>query len=100
MDPTGRNTPTAENTAATLRHMLQATSNDPLLPLQYHLPLTETTSAWEIIRGSKGVIVAVLDTGCDVNHPDLANNLWVNPGESTQYSCQVDMLVLPLLCIR
>ncbi|MEG4581643.1 S8 family serine peptidase [Microcoleus sp. MON1_C5] len=29
----------------------------------------------------KGVIVAVLDTGVDVKHPDLASNIWVNSGE-------------------
>lgn len=31
--------------------------------------------------GAKTVIVAVIDGGTDVNHPDLKNNIWVNPGE-------------------
>ena len=26
-------------------------------------------------------MVAVVDTGCDLTHPDLAANIWVNPGE-------------------
>ena len=37
--------------------------------------------AWEISEGSPNIIVAVLDTGVDLNHEDLAANIWVNPGE-------------------
>lgn len=31
--------------------------------------------------GAKTVIVAVIDDGVDINHPDLKGNIWVNPGE-------------------
>lgn len=39
------------------------------------------TQAWEIETGSKNIIVAVIDTGVNFNHPDLKNNIWVNEAE-------------------
>lgn len=36
---------------------------------------------WEHLTGDKNIIIAVIDTGINYNHPDLKNNVWVNPGE-------------------
>jgi subtilisin-like proprotein convertase family protein len=37
--------------------------------------------AWDTSIGSPNTIVAIIDTGIDLTHPDLITNLWVNPGE-------------------
>ena len=38
--------------------------------------------AWAVSHGSSQVTVGIVDTGIDLSHPDLAANLWVNPGEN------------------
>jgi subtilisin family serine protease len=42
----------------------------------------DAPEAWELATGSPAVTVGVVDTGVSLQHPDLAENAWVNPGES------------------
>jgi subtilisin family serine protease len=69
------------------RMRLQATiPDDPHVPDQWyvqdaggadiHLP-----DAWDVAKGDASVVIAILDTGVDLGHPDLASRIWTNPGE-------------------
>jgi subtilisin family serine protease len=49
--------------------------NDPWYPQQWHLAKIQAAQAWDITQGNSSVIIAILDTGVDGTHPDLAPNL-------------------------
>ncbi len=58
-------------------------ASDPLLADQWALAEPQAIgvqTAWTQSAGS-GVIVAILDSGVQLDHPDLKGNLWTNPGE-------------------
>ncbi len=66
--------------------------NDPNFGLQWHLRNTGqtggtpgadigATSAWDISVGAPGVVIAIVDSGTEITHPDLAANIWLNAGE-------------------
>ena len=48
-------------------------------PNQWALFLTEVPGAWVIERGRPELVVALVDTGCHVDHPDLRRRIWTNP---------------------
>jgi alpha-tubulin suppressor-like RCC1 family protein len=69
--------------------------NDPLftadpmdITKQWHLPKIMAPRTWDVIKQPKTTtianqtVVAVVDTGVDYTHPDLAANIWSNPGET------------------
>ncbi len=49
--------------------------NDPYYAQQWHYPLINLQQAWDQTTGSSDVVVAVVDTGIDMDHPDLAQNI-------------------------
>ena len=53
--------------------------NDPLFGQQWALSKIHATSGWAIEKGSPDVTIAIVDTGVDYNHPDLAANIWHDP---------------------
>ncbi len=56
-----------------------AVPNDTLYLLQQHLPQIKAQEAWDIEKGDSTVIIAIIDTGVDWDHPDLASIIWNNP---------------------
>ncbi len=64
--------------------------NDPQYSNQWYLDSIGAPTAWDKTTGSDKVIVAVLDTGAEFAHPDLTDNIWVNPGEVTFNSIDDD----------
>ena len=55
--------------------------NDPRFAEQWNLPLTRLPQAWAIEKGNANVVIAIIDSGIDYRHDDLAAKTWVNPGE-------------------
>ncbi|MGH9887163.1 MAG: S8 family peptidase, partial [bacterium] len=49
--------------------------SDPLYTLQWHYPMIHLPQAWDATTGSPDVVVAVVDTGVVLSHPDLAGKL-------------------------
>ncbi|THB79146.1 MAG: hypothetical protein D3926_11395, partial [Desulfobacteraceae bacterium] len=74
-------------------HHILATPNDPHYPKLWGFNNTGQTQgtinedinapqAWNTTTGSSGIVIADIDTGVDYTHPDLAANMWTNPGET------------------
>lgn len=57
-------------------------TDDPEISLNWGLQTLDTAQAWRKQTGSKKIVVAIIDTGCDTAHPSLRENIWRNPGES------------------
>jgi len=73
--------PEVEYAQPNYRYRLCREPNDPDFADQYAHQVIQMQDAWEISTGSHDIVIAVLDTGVDVNHPDLKDNIWTNKGE-------------------
>lgn len=65
---------------------------DPSLSKMWAMSKIQAQSAWAKTTGSRRVIVAVIDSGIDYNHPDLAGNMWRNPNASRTRATGVDQM--------
>ena len=68
-----------------LLHISDANPDDPYFRNGnlWGIQKINAPSAWAAVgTGSKDVIVCVIDSGVDYNHPDLVDNMWRNPGET------------------
>jgi thermitase len=56
------------------------TPNDPQFASQYQYAITRCTEAWDISQGSSSETIAIIDTGGDTKHLDLASRVVFGPG--------------------
>lgn len=64
--------------------------NDPNFTQQWSLNRTNASLGWDIATGNSSVIIAIIDTGVDWDHPDLAANIWNNTDETPDNSIDDD----------
>ncbi len=57
--------------------------NDPLIVNQYYLNIIKANQAWDVTQGSPSIIIGIVDTGGDLNHPDLQGNIYIDPADPT-----------------
>jgi subtilisin family serine protease len=59
--------------------------NDPYFSAQWYADsgaaAIRLPHAWDVEQGDSAVVIAIMDTGIDTGHPDLAAKIWHNPGE-------------------
>lgn len=105
---THRATPLSQSKLEGAMAATRAATTDPLLPAQWNLINSgdlfikdgvaksikdadvQCQGAWERCTGDSSVIVAVLDEGIFVEHPDLLPNMWVNEGETLRSDIDAD----------
>src|SRR5439155_1500723 len=76
-----RNLPGVAYAEPNYRIRLFATPNDPRRDALWGLDNINVSQAWDQTTGNAAIVVATIDTGIDYSHPDLAPNVWANPGE-------------------
>lgn len=64
-----------------IRMLYDYIPNDPRINQQWQINNISLPRAWDITKGSKNVLIAIIDSGVDWNHPDLLANIWTNPKE-------------------
>lgn len=54
------------------------TPNDPSLGQQYYINRIQATAGWDVQQGDTNVVIGIVDSGIDWDHPDLAANIKIN----------------------
>ncbi|MEO9869119.1 S8 family serine peptidase [Ekhidna sp.] len=61
-----------------VEYQLLSTPTDPLISNQYYLDNIRAFDAWGITTGDDDIIIGIIDSGLDLDHEDMVNNLWIN----------------------
>lgn len=57
--------------------------DDPMYELQYGIEAIKLDQLWgQEVLTKEGPVIAILDTGVEITHPDLEDNIWTNPNEA------------------
>lgn len=74
-DPAATEQPTATPEIGIAAKQQAVKANDPELAKQTHLAMIGAAEAWKTVSGNPGITIALVDTGVDLDHPDLQDNL-------------------------
>ncbi len=64
-----------------LYRAFSVTPNDTYFSYQWAINHTHINSSWSLSTGNSSIVIAIIDTGVDWHHPDLAGNIWNNSDE-------------------
>ncbi|MCF8260329.1 MAG: S8 family serine peptidase [Melioribacteraceae bacterium] len=72
-------------------YRIDSTPNDSLYSQQWSLEKIDITGAWEHTTGDSTITIGVIDTGIDLLHPDLLNQIYINPAEDLNKNGRIDL---------
>lgn len=76
-----RNKSEVEYAEPNYKYQASIIPSDTYYGSQWYLQKIRAIDTWDEVRESPGIIIAVVDSGVQINHPDLASNIWVNKKE-------------------
>ncbi|MEO0092758.1 MAG: S8 family serine peptidase [candidate division WOR-3 bacterium] len=80
------NCPAIEYAEPNFVFKLDYVPNDSLYSQQWHHRNLQCERAWDICQGDTLVWVAIIDEGLEWTHPDIEDNLWINPEEDINHN--------------
>ncbi|AYB30889.1 S8 family serine peptidase [Chryseolinea soli] len=57
------------------------TPNDASIGSQYYLQVIRAYEAWDVTQGDASIVIGIVDSGGDLDHPDLQSQLYIDPAE-------------------